>query len=225
MNISRTAASINSSSRREEFRALDGFMLTNRLVRGEITMNTRKFALSGLIAMAFGAALVLPALAQRPEKPQRPGRTGEARAKRSPEERFKRLDKNGDGKWTQDEVPTQAWERLSRFDANKDGAITKEELQKGRPGGPGARTDKPRGRRTPGEMMARLDTNKDGKLSQAEVPANVWERISRLDKNKDGEISKEEFASLKARKGDASGRPARPTRPARPGKPDQPANP
>lgn len=56
------------------------------------------------------------------------------------EQRFEQMDKNQDGKLSQDEVPAKAWERMQAFDANNDGGLSREELS-------GARN---RGKRRPG---------------------------------------------------------------------------
>jgi hypothetical protein len=43
---------------------------------------------------------------------------------------FTRLDKNGDGALTADEVGNERfWSHLVRSDANRDGSVTKEELE------------------------------------------------------------------------------------------------
>ncbi len=44
--------------------------------------------------------------------------------------RWKEADKNGDGKWTKDEVPERAAEHFARIDANGDGVIDEAELKK-----------------------------------------------------------------------------------------------
>jgi len=130
----------------------------------------------------------------RPERPGGPGRQGP-----DPEQIFKRLDKNTDGKLDkEDKVPEQVWQRISKADANNDGAVTKEELvamikkhmeaRKGQ-GGPGPG----RGPRDPGQMFQRADKNSDGKITKEEVPAQLWERIGKADADGDGAVSKEEF--------------------------------
>ena len=45
----------------------------------------------------------------------------------NPEERFKKMDKNADGKITADEFPNK--ETFDRIDADKDGAVTLEEMK------------------------------------------------------------------------------------------------
>jgi hypothetical protein len=52
---------------------------------------------------------------------------------RSPAEMLKRLadaDKNGDGRWTKDELPNSLQSRHAEFDLNKDGVLDKEEVRK-----------------------------------------------------------------------------------------------
>lgn len=56
-----------------------------------------------------------------------------------PREFFSKMDKNGDGALTADEVPGELWGKLSKADANTDGKVTPEELKTARAaaGGPG----------------------------------------------------------------------------------------
>ena len=107
----------------------------------------------------------------------------------SPGERFKELDKNGDGIFSKDEVPERAWQYLSRMDKNEDDQVTREEMMAAAKD----RGQKGKGKSEPGEMFKRADKNKDGKLSKDEVPAQLWERISKLDKDGDGAIAQSEL--------------------------------
>lgn len=113
----------------------------------------------------------------------------------SADEIFQRLDKNGDGKLTKDEIPAPMAERFAQADTNGDGVITKAELEEARkqmmgagPGGPAAR-----GGFDPAQLFARLDKNGDGKLTKDELPARMAERLSKADANGDGVITKAEF--------------------------------
>lgn len=45
---------------------------------------------------------------------------------------FAKLDKNGDGVLTKDEVGEKKWERIGKADANQDGKVTQEELAQAR---------------------------------------------------------------------------------------------
>jgi hypothetical protein len=83
--------------------------------------------------------------------------------------RFRRLDRNGDGKVAPKEVPTMAPERFRRFDANGDGSFTAPELAKVLLEQASARC---------GSVLARLDHDGDGTLSAADVerPLRVSKR-------------------------------------------------
>lgn len=98
--------------------------------------------------------------------------------------RLKQMDKNGDGRISQDEAPGPLWERLSALDANQDGAVSPEEMAKGRPGGSGA----PGG----GAFFETADKNGDGKIT-ADEAGERWERMSKADKDGDGAITKMEL--------------------------------
>ena len=119
-------------------------------------------------------------------------------------ELFKRADKNGDNKLTEDEVPAQAWERLAKADKDSDGSVTIEELQAAggnRPGG-----DRPGGGGN-GERLKEMDKNGDGNLSKDEVPERAWAFMSRADKNGDEVLSKEELEAMRAAAGSGRGGP------------------
>lgn len=86
--------------------------------------------------------------ADQPEQPEAPPapRRGGGRGGFNPQDMLDRLDTNGDGKITRDEIPERMTQFLERLDTNKDGAIDKAELDamsanirrggEGRPGGP-----------------------------------------------------------------------------------------
>ena len=81
-------------------------------------------------------------------RPQCSGEHGNKQAdgdhKLSPEERFKKEDKNGDGFLTQDEVGEKRWAHIVVADYNKDGKISLAELQQAHADGKlGHKHDKP----------------------------------------------------------------------------------
>jgi len=76
-------------------------------------------------------------LAGRAGGPEPGGRGG-----RNPGQMFDRMDRNGDGKLSKDELPERLAERLMRADTDGDGAVSKEEVEKVRGRKP-ARGDRP----------------------------------------------------------------------------------
>ena len=133
---------------------------------------------------------------------------------RRPEKLFARLDANGDGKVTADEVPEPLREMfkrvLARGDKNGDGTLTKDEFLQagppdGAPAGKPARPDLaankkgPEGRPNPMQLFRRMDKNGDGKLTPEEVPEERRQMIRRLmqraDKDGDKSLTLEEFSA------------------------------
>ncbi len=143
--------------------------------------------------------------------------------KRNPAQRFKQLDKNGDGYITQDEIPQERKEffkrLLSRWDKNGDGKLSQEEFlaaasRRGGPRGqrPGEQ-DRP-GPRQPAQLrpvvppvFRLLDANGDGKITREEL-AKAVDRLMQLDRNGDGVLTPDEFMPRFRGRGFA-GRPGR----------------
>jgi Ca2+-binding EF-hand superfamily protein len=104
--------------------------------------------------------------------------------------RWKESDKNGDGKWTKDEVPERAAERFAQIDTNGDGVIDEAELKKM---AEGFAQMAAQGGDFLNRMFEQADANKDGKLSKDEAPERMKENFDRLDRNKDGFIERDEL--------------------------------
>ncbi len=140
-----------------------------------------------------------PAVTAEPGAPQQEGRPRMERM-------FKRLDTNGDGKVTLDEVPEERKEMfkrlLTRGDKDGDGALSEQEFMQAIAGeGLGNLGDgnRPEGRRDPKQLFMRLDKNHDGKVTLDEVPAERRQMIERFlhRAGKDGDkvLTLEEFTA------------------------------
>lgn len=121
------------------------------------------------------------------------------------EERFKRMDTNGDDKITREEIPEAAKQFLNPlFDRLGKNELTKEEFlaARGQGRGPGAANGLPGGG-NPEEFFKRLDTNNDGKLTLDEAPERGRQFVERLlqasGKGNDGSVTKEEFLAAAAK--------------------------
>ncbi len=131
---------------------------------------------------------------------------------------FQRLDKNGDGFITLDEIPEEHRERFSktlkRLDKNGDGKLSREELaqargpRRGRPGRGRRDGDRPQrpgrgGPRGVNPLFRLLDANRDGKITSQEMT----QFFKKLDRNGDGTITPDEMPA--PRFGARPGGPAR----------------
>lgn len=141
-----------------------------------------------------------------------------------PDDLFKQLDKNNDGKLVRSEIPEDQirhFERLLRVgDDDKNGELSKAEFDKatsdkqdeprrpeGGPGaGPGGRPGFGGGIPDAKEAFERMDQNKDGKLSRNELPEFARDRLGRIfDDLKKDEITLEEFQKGREKLGPPEG--------------------
>ena len=122
---------------------------------------------------------------------------------------FNRLDKNGDGTISADELPggqSRFFERLVKSgDKNDDSKLTREEFQSAiqrdeRPSGDAPQFGRLLGGGDgfdPKRVFERLDANKDGKLTKDELPEPLRDRLGRVfDRLGKEELTSEEFAQL-----------------------------
>ena len=115
------------------------------------------------------------------------------------------LDADRDGTISAKEI-AGASAALKKLDKNKDGKLTEDEMRPKFGGGSGGQ------RPSPAELVSRLmagDKNKDGKLTKAELPQRMQGMFSRADANKDGALTKAELTKFAQSMGNRPGGPPR----------------
>lgn len=158
---------------------------------------------AGLIAVLAPAAL-----AQGPEREgRRDGERGPGRPPGGPPI-IAALDADRDGEISSEEIEN-AVAALKKLDKNGDGKLTREEMFGDFGGrGPGGRP----GGFNPEQFVARIleaDKDGDGKLSKDEAPERMRDRFDQIDGNKDGFIDKAEITAMMQQfgRGRGEGRP------------------
>ncbi len=124
------------------------------------------------------------------------------------------LDASGDGVIDEKEL-ANAPVALKKLDQNGDGKLTGDEI---RPAG--GRREEGATRTNPDELVARLmqfDKNGDGKLTKDEVPERMQGIFERGDKNKDGVLTREELKAMAESQPAEANSPGQPGREGREG--------
>ncbi|MGI3168026.1 EF-hand domain-containing protein [Pseudooceanicola sp. C21-150M6] len=124
------------------------------------------------------------------------------RPQRGPGFDMSRMDTDGDGKVTREEMQAQAQKRFSDADANGDGEVTIDEIVAGMET---QRTE--RMQKMAERMLKRADANEDGKLTADEMgPRNGDRMFAFLDADEDGAVTREEFERARKMFGDREAR-------------------
>jgi Ca2+-binding EF-hand superfamily protein len=114
------------------------------------------------------------------------------------------LDTNNDGVIDEKEI-SEAPAALKKLDRNADGKLTQDELRPAMPM-PGQMGPGP-GQANTEETVTRMmqyDKDSDGKLSKEELPERMQNMVERGDTNKDGFLTRDELRALSATQGSAS---------------------
>ena len=143
---------------------------------------------------------------------------------------FKRMDRNGDGVLSTDEVPERMQQRMTALDKDRNGSISSDEFAAAmnrRRGGRMGRGNRQQNMkdgnkksgmkqrlteqmRDPEMWMKRLDKNGDQIVSKDEIPAKMEKRFAKIDKNGNDQLDKNEIVAIievmKAEGGMKSGR-------------------
>ncbi|HEY2736238.1 MAG TPA: EF-hand domain-containing protein [Polyangiales bacterium] len=102
-------------------------------------------------------------------------------------EHLKSADKNGDGKWTKDELPRMPDAMFKKLDTNSDGALTQAELDAGRENMKSHRDEFVE------HFFKRIDANGDGSIDITEANSFADAHFKKLDVNNDGVVTKDEW--------------------------------
>lgn len=100
---------------------------------------------------------------------------------------FARLDANGDGALSSDEVPEGLWDRMLEADADASDSITKEELQAYRDAQRVAAVE---------AFFEQLDSDASGTITSTDVSRLIWRFLSRADADNDGEVTIDELLAV-----------------------------
>ncbi len=118
------------------------------------------------------------------------GVAGQGPMHHASEERFKAMDKDGDGKISAAEFETHHSAKLMESDLDGDGKVTYDELKAAR--------EKRREERAQAFFKS-LDTDGDGAVTEAELKARPDPMFAKLDANKDGLLSADEIKAARGK--------------------------
>ena len=119
-----------------------------------------------------------------------------AQQERDPESRFERLDEDGDGKLSRDELSMLARARFDELDRDGDDALDLDEFRE------------MEGVRDPKATFRRLDTNEDGRIAKEELPEWLRPRFESVDTNSNGFVDEDEMRMMALRAQEARNAPS-----------------
>jgi hypothetical protein len=102
-------------------------------------------------------------------------------------------------KQTLDDMLKRTDERFAKVDTNGDGKITPEEMEAAGGGGGGGGGMGGGGRGGGFGMLARADANKDGVVTKAEAEDQARKRFATMDADHDGTVTREEMMAARDR--------------------------
>ena len=142
-----------------------------------------------LFAVAGTVLLSSPMLAQEEERRE---------PERDPEATFQRLDDDGDGKLSRDELSMIARARHDQLDRDDDGVLSFDEFRE-----MGSQRD-------PETTFRRLDADDDGRIARDELPEWLRARFESVDTNDDGFVDEDEMKLMALRAHEARSAPSGP---------------
>ena len=142
-----------------------------------------------LFAVAGAMLLSSPTLAQEQKRL-------ESERDRGPEATFQRLDDDGDGKLSPDELNMLARARFDQLDRDDDGVLSFDEFRE------------MESQRDPEATFRRLDADDDGRIARDELPEWLRARFESVDTNDDGFVDEGEMKMMALRAREARNAPS-----------------
>ena len=140
--------------------------------------------LTRIAPLALSLGLFLPvALAEDPPKAPPPPDLGDLT--------FHAMDKNGDGRVSEDEHAAASKTMFETMDTNKDGKVTAEEMTAAQPKVTGHKASA--GDMDSADKIKAIDADGDGVLSAKEHAGGSRAMFAKMDRNHDGKLTRGEF--------------------------------